>query len=978
MSELQDKNYHQDLNIIRVNTTPHRSYYIPLDRNMIEQRFYLNGEWDFKWYSSFSDICIDDECTDKIPVPSVWQMHGYDSHQYTNLRYPIPFDPPYVPKKNPCGLYKRTYYIEKLGDKRRYINFEGVDSCYYLYVNRQFAGFSQVSHSTSEIDITHLLTEGDNEIAVAVLKWCDGTYLEDQDKLRMSGIFRDVYILTRPQNFVADYKIETAVGENSAVIKLDMVFEGDIEATEICLYDATGGCIYSELASETSLKIEVKTPQLWNAEHPYLYTLLIKTADEIIKETVGIRTVEIKDSVLLVNGEKVKLKGVNRHDSYPDTGYTASIAQLTTDLRLMKEHNINAIRTSHYPNCPEFYHLCDRYGFYVIDECDLESHGTTECDPPYSGDLYKKIINEKDFVLSVVDRARRLVERDKNRPSVIIWSMGNESGYGICIKEAIKELRKIDSTRLVHYESTVGDTEDNFGDVDFQSEMYTSLSNVVKNHLHNSEDKRPFVLCEFAHAMGNGPGDLARYYDLIYSNDNFCGGFVWEWCDHAVLLGKENGRDKYGYGGDFGEYPHDGNFCMDGLVYPDRTPHTGLLELKNVARPARISIVDDVLFIENMLDFTDIADYITLSYVIKEDGAEMVSGEIPLSSVLPHQKAELPFDKELLTRAPRRYLLITSHLKHSTQLLKAGHSMGFDQINLATKQERYVPQMEGEQLQVTETRYDIIISGSNFKYTYSKVEGAFSEMEFSGKTIIDKPFTYAIYRAPTDNDRNVKAVWSQYGLDRATIYTYQTELMRHKNGVTITTDMALQTVYMSNLVEITSTIGIANSGAVVFDNQCKVRETLPHLPRFGLCFMLDKSFSGVEFFGYGEKESYIDKHAGAYIDRFTSTVKDMHEDYIKPQENGSHYRTEQVILKSSDLEIAVNGLFGFSVSPYTVKELASKAHNYELEESGYSVLHVDYMMGGIGSNSCGPELEQIFRFEQKEFTHNFSIEIKNR
>lgn len=974
MSELQDKNYHQELNIIRVNTTPHRSYYIPLDHNMQEQRTYLNGEWNFKYYSSFADINLNDECVDKIPVPSVWQMYGYDNHQYTNLRYPIPFDPPYVPKQNPCGLYKRTFTFSPLPNNRYYINFEGVDSCYYLYVNGEFAGFSQVSHSTSEIDITDLLVEGENHFAIAVLKWCDGTYLEDQDKLRMSGIYRDVYILTRPQNFVADYKIETNLQGDSATIKLDMVFEGEPDVVEICLFDANDECVYSEKPVNTTLEIELKNPQLWSAELPYLYTLLIKTADEIIKDTVGLRTVEIKDSTLLINGVMVKLKGVNRHDSYPDTGYAASIKQITTDMRLMKEHNINAIRTSHYPNCPEFYHLCDRYGFYVIDECDLEAHGTTECEPPYNGDLYKKIIDNEDFVLSVVDRARKLVERDKNRPSVIMWSMGNESGYGICIKEAIKVLKKIDATRPVHYESTVGDTTDNYADIDLQSEMYTSLTNVLQR-LNNKADTRPFMLCEFAHAMGNGPGDLARYYDLLYANDNFCGAFVWEWCDHAVALGKENGRVKYGYGGDFGEYPHDGNFCMDGLVYPDRTPHTGLLELKNVARPAKISLVGELLTIENMLDFTDLADYLTLSYVIKEDGIETAAGEISLPNVPPHQNVALPFDKALLAYAPRKYLLFTINLKHSTPLLKAGHSLGFDQFSLATKQERYIPQTEGSLLEVSETKSDIIITGSNFKYIYSKQDGAISSMEVEGKNVLSEPFTYAVYRAPTDNDRNINATWKQNGLDRATVYTYQTELMRHKNGVTITTELSLQTMYMENLIRITSTIGIANSGAIVINNVCKVRNSLPHLPRFGLCFMLDKSFSEVEFFGFGAQESYIDKHAGAYIDRFTSTVKAMHEDYIKPQENGSHYKTEQIILKSNEFKLIVNGMFSFSVSPYTVDELAKKAHNYELCESGNTVLHIDYMMGGLGSNSCGPELEKLYCFDKKEFTHNFCIEI---
>ena len=523
-------------------------------------------------------------------MPSNWQLHGYDKPQYTNVCYPIPYDPPYVPDDIPVGIYQRSYNYSPDGNDRILV-FEGIDSCVYLYINGEFAGYSQVSHSTSEFDITPLLREGENKITAAVLKWCDGTYLEDQDKIRLSGIFRDVYVLSRPKVRLENYIVKTLISDDASA-KLEFTpFGCDVTAT---LTDRDGNTVTNFSATDgEKTVINIQVPKLWSAEKPYLYDLTVFAGDEAIGEKVGFRRISVENGVFKVNGQAVKFKGVNRHDSYPDTGYYASVSQMKADLILMKKHNINAVRTSHYPNSPLFYQLCDQMGFYVIDEADMESHGCVEvynnfkwdAPEPYNG--IALIACDKQFEKAITDRAEALVKRDINRPCVVFWSLGNESGWGENMLAAGRLVKSLDETRLLHYESThrLDDTPTDILDV--VSGMYWDTKEMA-GFLEKQDEHRPFVLCEYCHAMGNGPGDLENYHNAFYSSPRFCGGFVWEWCDHTVPQGVADGRVKYGYGGDFGEKHNDSNFCMDGLVYPDRTPHTGLLELKQAYRPVRV------------------------------------------------------------------------------------------------------------------------------------------------------------------------------------------------------------------------------------------------------------------------------------------------------------------------------------------------------------------------------------------------------
>ena len=640
--------YYEDLDFLHEHTMPPRAYYIPASRRMedlVEHREasdrvqMLNGMWKFRYFESIYDVRdafyesgYDTSDFDEIPVPGVWQMVGYDTHQYTNFRYPFPFDPPYVPQDIPCGAYVHTFSYAK--DKKApkvYLNFEGVDSCFYVWVNGVYTGYSQVSHATSEFDVTDVIEEGENTIAVLVLKWCDGSYLEDQDKFRMSGIFRDVYLLKRPEKAVQDYRITTEIAETCAKITLDISYYQETPVT-VSVEDAAGNVVaQTEISKAGTVTLEIANPELWNTEHPYLYTLILQNADETIEDAIALRTVAIQERVLYFNGQAIKLRGVNRHDSDPVTGFTVDVAKIKKDLTLMKEHNFNAIRSSHYPNAPYFYQMCDRYGFLVCDEADIEAHGPfmlyRKEDTDYNRfkKWNEKIADDPAWEQAILDRVKRMVARDKNRFCIIFWSMGNESAYGCNFEKALAWTKKYDPSRITQYESARYRNYDvtyDYSNLDLYSRMYPALSE-IEEYLEKDGSK-PFLLVEYCHSMGNGPGDLEDYFQIIQKDARMCGGFVWEWCDHAIAHGQaENGKTKYYYGGDHGETIHDGNFCMDGLVYPDRTPHTGLLEYKNVYRPVRVVSYDEKtgrLVLHNYMDFDDISDYADILYEITVDG----------------------------------------------------------------------------------------------------------------------------------------------------------------------------------------------------------------------------------------------------------------------------------------------------------------------------------------------------------------------
>ncbi len=580
----------------RIGTLPHRSYYIPfgekdkiesvfgiVDRRSSSRFLSLDGIWQIKALEHVEDFCLEDRLAASIPVPSCVQMHGYDQIQYLNFRFPFPVTLPHIPHNNPCWHYRRIFNLEKRCGERYYLNFEGVDSAFYLYINGVFKGYSQISHATSEFDITDLVKNGENTVDVLVLKWCISTYLECQDKFRFSGIFRNVYILSRPENHLTDYKIETTLnGENGV---LTFINESETEvALEIEGQNLT-------VAPKAVGEIEIKSVKPWSAYEPNLYTLIIRAKGEKIIEKVGFRTITIDGKVFKFNGEAIKLKGVNRHDFNCETGATVTLQNMYDDLKIMKGLNVNAVRTSHYPNCPEFYQLCDAIGLFVMDEADVETHGAVTVEGGYDTELFKEFAENEFFTKGILDRHTALVERDKNRPSVIMWSLGNESGFGKSFFEGAKFIKNRDKTRPIHYEGLyLADEKYYYTDmVDVVSMMYPSIQTIRERVLDNEKETRPFVMCEYTHAMGNSCGDIADYWDLIYNNEQLMGAFVWEWADHGIKTEK-----GFLYGGDFGETEHDGNFCIDGLLTPDRKLKSGAVEMKAVYSGKLKSEVKDV------------------------------------------------------------------------------------------------------------------------------------------------------------------------------------------------------------------------------------------------------------------------------------------------------------------------------------------------------------------------------------------------
>ena len=998
--------YYEDIHALHVNAMPMRAYYIPFssaekgvfgDKYSSDRLTLLNGEWKFSYYPSIYDVeeeFWNHTCGfDTLCVPSVWQMNGYDLNQYTNVRYPFPYDPPYVPHENPCGAYVREFDWHASADApKAYLNFEGVDSCFYVWINGSFVGYGQVAHATNEFDVTPYLQEGKNTIAVLVLKWCDGSYFEDQDKLRMSGIFRDVYLLNRPENCIRDFFIKTPLtdGYQKASVEVELDFLGQEVPVEYALSDAEGNLLIQGTASQKQISIPVEHPTLWNAENPYLYTLVLKTEHETIVNRVGIREIAIKDAVVYVNGVKAKFRGTNRHDSDPVVGSAVDVARMKKDLMLMKQHNINAIRTSHYPNAPVFYEMCDQYGFYVIDESDIETHGDLEVYCMGDVDYRTVLVNQPEYEDEVMDRVQRNVHRDKNRPSVVIWSMGNESFFGVNLEKALAWTKSFDPTRLTHYEGALHEVrghKNDYTNIDLFSRMYASCEE-VEEYFSKNPDK-PFVQCEYVHAMGNGPGDIEDYFALIDKYDGFCGGFVWEWCDHAVDLGRTpDGKKVYGYGGDFGEYPHDGNFCMDGLVYPDRTPHNGLKELKNVQRPVRVKDFDGEkkqVTIQNKLDFTNLKDFLTIRYTLTNDGETVYTGEIACEDcldLLPHEMKTLTLDYPDL-EAGKAYLKLDYIQKVDRPFTKKGFLLGFDQVEVPTKDNRnqmvakLIAQNAQGDITVTEDERFITLSGGNFCYVYNKLKGLFQEMVADNRTVLTRPMEYNIWRAPTDNDRTISEEWRKWGYHRLSTRAYDTEWKCQSDGsVVLNTKVALTSVYLPTIVTVTACWTVRPDGEIRADLHGDKKALQPFLPRFGLRLFLPQECNQVTYLGYGPNESYIDKRRASYIGTFTSSVSDMHEDYIKPQENGSHYHCDYVTVQGNHggLMAYAQTPFSFNASEYTQEELTQKKHNYELVKCGETVLCLDYRQSGIGSASCGPKLAE--KYELNELSFDFSVNLK--
>lgn len=1036
--------YHENPDVLQLNTLESHNYFIPFSKNQnpFEAREKsdcfesLNGKWDFSYYESIIDL--EDSFTSvkpqtKIEVPSCWQLFGFDKPQYTNVNYPIPFNPPFVPDDIPVGVYSRTYNYKPDG-KKRILCFEGVDSCLYLFINGKFVGYSEVSHHTAEFDVTSIIKEGKNTITAAVLKWCFGTYMEDQDKIRLNGIFRDVYMLTRSENYLKDYRIKTELSDDNKSGKLFFTPKGS--DVKVRFYTEPETASHLVRNGET-FTVEIPNVRLWSAEEPNLYQLIIETEDEIIGEEVGFREINVENGVIKINGQPVKFRGVNRHDSYPDTGYAASVAQMEKDLQLMKLHNINGIRTSHYPNAPVFYKLCDKYGFYVIDEADVEMHGNAPVNNHFHWDWsdYSGIALSASnplFEKAILNREQLLVTRDVNRPCVIMWSLGNESGLGSNFVKAAAWIKEFDTTRLVHYESVQKQDDTSDAIFDVVSRMYPSVQD-WKRMEENKEEKRPLVLCEYCHAMGNGPGDLEDYHKVFHSSPRFAGGFIWEWCDHSISLGKrKDGKPKYGYGGDWGERHNDGCFCCDGLVYPDRTPHTGLKEVKQVYRPVRVSKTDvrNQFEIWNLMAFCQVSSIYNCEFELTCGGEIIKNEKLELPEILPLSKvkiiiSDLPdFSQETQEEIFIRFIFTE---KNDRLWCKKGNEVCFDQIRLYAPEyfddytqklaaSSYMPKLEGQNEFIPGKRdekgvqknareeIDSLLSFSTdayksevqylpllytfkrggFQFTFNRRKAVFESIVYDKTELLKKPLHFNFMRAPTDND-GPRGDWFNAHLHDYDTKIFNTNIQVQEGDVVIIVKEAFGWNINQPFLYGTVIYRINNSGLMSVNYNLTATSKLAFLPRIGLRLFLDKSFNSVEYFGYGPNESYVDKHQSCYVGKFISNVDEMFEPYIHPQENSSHYDCRYVKISSPKIQLEITGTnpvdgknhnISFNASHYTQEELWIKKHDFELEKCDDTVLCIDYQMAGVGSNSCGPALAQKYRIQLPKIQGQINILIK--
>jgi len=1005
-----NKDYYRSLAVQHIGCEKPRAYFIPFAtqeeareelsvtasrRDTSDFVKNLVGEWAFKWLPA-ADAIEDIEAAfadlpDRITVPSNWQMQlgkGYDVPQYTNVNYPYPVDPPHVPDDVPCGLYRRsvTLTAEQVG-KRSYLNFEGVDAAFYLWVNGRFAAYSQVSHCTSEIEVTSYLQEGVNDLCVLVLKWCDGSYLEDQDMWRLSGIFREVYLLFRDEKHIRDVFLRPTVSDDykSGGLRIELDKPESL-AVSFSLY-APDGTVVCEGDAETNTGIGLSDVVLWNDEDPKLYTLYLHAGGEWIAFSVGFRRIEIKDKTVLLNGKKFKAKGVNRHDSHPILGHTTPFNHMVRDLLILKANNVNMIRTSHYPNDPRLPGLCDRLGIYLCDEADLETHGMA-CVGKWDA-----LTDSPDWTAAYLDRAERLLERDKNHPSVIMWSVGNESGVGQNHRRMAAYFAERDPSRLTHSEDGTRRTEPNLKSEDpdlqkqgycpyvsIQSRMYLTVEDCVKLYATNPDMPQPLFLCEYSHAMGNGPGDLGAYWKAFYENDALFGGCVWEYCDHSVAVPLSDGRVKYTYGGDFGEYPHDGNFCVDGLVYPDRRLSGGMLELKQALLPVEIASVTgkrNTFALTSHRFFKDLADDYELHWYVEEKGVMTKQGTLSLSAQ-PWETVEFTLDLGWTPLAAPAYVTFELLHKHTTPWVKAGESAGFRQLPLQEGRFAEAEKVTVYPLVTEETENTLTVTAGETSYVFDLRRGCIAAAADNGRALLSEPTAFTVWRAPTDNDRNIRRTWEKEALNRLVTSCRGTKVTRTEGSVTVTAELVMAAPAKAPCLWITAAYTVTGSGALTVETHVKVtdREDFPYLPRFGMTWVMPEGTENLRWFGLGPGDSYEDKRLAVRKGLFTATVSDSYEHPVFPQESSNHDGTEMAAVTSltgKGIRITAEKDFAFSALHYAAEELTKVAHDCDLVPSPLTYVTVCYRQSGIGSNSCGPALAEAYRLKEKEWDFAFTV-----
>lgn len=996
------KDYHNDLSSLHIGCEKPHSYFIPhasadtlmLPREASARFKSLCGAWSFGYFKSVHDIpdmSIEDiELCDKLNVPMNWQYEisrGYDVPNYTNGAYPFPMDPPYVPEENPAGLYKRSFNVSaEMLTKDIMLSFEGVDSCFYLFINNKFAGYSQVSHMTSEFNITDLVTEGKNEIAVLVLKWCNGSYLEDQDMYRVSGIFREVYLLMRDKARIVDVFVKENISADftSALISADISTNAPL-CIKYTLSDASGTCISSgstTVSGDGCLNIgEISNVKLWSDESPYLYELVLSAGEELIRIPVGVRKIEIIDKVVYINGKKVKAKGVNRHDSHPVLGHATPYDHIKRDVLIVKANNCNMIRTSHYPNDPRFYEICDELGIYVIDETDLECHGFGVYTYP------SPLTDNEEWTAAYLDRAERMLERDKNHASVIMWSVGNESGAGINHKRMIEFFKSRDNSRLTHAEDEsrrACRVEDDLAAgkenpenpaylrsyIDIESRMYPTIAEMHKRYIDSDHVKLPLFLCEYSHAMGNGPGDLKAYWDLFYKYDFMFGGCVWELLDHSVASGDNRYvNPNYLYGGDFGDYPNFSNFCVDGLLYPDRRMHTGMHELRQVHKPYFAEYKDGILTITSRRHFTKMSD-LSLCYTVEVNGKAVASKAYGALDIEPQGTKQIAISTDGYSGIVT--LNISVRQNEQTEWCDIGYEIGSDQFVISDSVSPLASDKQA--LTLCECNSAYTVRFGECEVAVGKQSGLIESIIDNGEEMLCAPVTPTVWRAPTDNDRIIKVEWFKHAMDKIEPFCRSTSAEVVSGKVVISSDIILSVKgkYPALTLGVTYTF---DGNCISVGTSAGVNAELPFLPRFGFAFTLPEEYESYSYFGYGPYESYEDKRLASRLSVFCDSATDSFEHYIRPQENGSHYGCRWAEISSVAGHSLMFGAdtFSLSVSHFEPHYLTGFTHDFELVPARETTLIIDYRNSGIGSGSCGPQLVPEYQLCEKKFDFTFSF-----
>ena len=967
-----NKTNYRDFDIYEVNRMPARAYAIPYgdmdtlratpfvrERGSSDQVRVLSGAWDFKYFADIADLPdeldTDTVAFDKVCVPSTWQRTGYENPAYINCAYPFDNRPPELPEKMPCGVYRLFFDVSDLS-KTYLLAFLGAVSCVDVYVNGVFVGYGEGAHNTSEFAISGYLHAGSNELVVVIHKWSTGTFLECQDMFRENGIFRGVLLYEMPQTFIRDYEVRTK--KTAKGYDLSVWTDADAGTAQITLC-REGETVASAnaAAGETAVLPDLDVTE-WNAEVPTVYELYITLekdgkAQQTVRQYIGFRTVEIVGNVFYFNGQKIKFKGVNHHDTHETKGYALSCDDLLRDIELMKQFNVNTVRTSHYPPDPQFLTLCDLYGLYVVDEADIETHGCG-CDPHNNMDLTS---HDPAWAPRYLDRVRRMYMRDRSHPSVTMWSLGNEAGGYACQDVCYDFLHDVCPEIPVHYEGVI--RTDRFA-YDVVSEMYThdpEMRAIRERTRGKRYTEKPFFLCEYCHAMGVGPGALEEYWDIIYSDDIFMGGCIWEWADHAVL----HGDGRYTYGGDHGEWRHDGNFCVDGLFYPDRTPHTGALEMKVVYRPVRASYAGGCTFrFENTNRFRS-SGYIRIAYEVLANGVTAGEGVIALD-IAPLQTQDVRID---LPDAADCFVNFT--------YTDGDQAIATEQVTVREA----LPAADDEDGAVTaeETDQFVTFRFDGGEAQFCKTCGALRSYTVGGKSLLNESpvgkrgMRLNLYRALLDNDAAVKWKWRgdarlhdmQYALISFTHTDTQTVAVYRVDGGSV------------KLFEWTLRCTIGGKGTIDVESSilptCSL-EAVSDLARFGLAIELPETMRAVRYYGRGTQENMPDCKAQSPVGIYETTVDAMQESYIYPQDNGNHGDTRFMELRDASgcgLRFAAGDKpFSFNVRPFTQALLSDAAHREDLVDQHTTVVEIDGFIRGTGTASCGQDTLPQYRVSAKD------------